>query len=857
MSIDPQVMNVEPGAPAESSGEELDPLSMRTIPARARGAEGSPGSMDAREQHRLEIDVEPLSVRLVTAFTSSSVSVSTRQWSEPLAEIDVESAGPASVAIPGRATPPAPALQQMDGGPDMEPTSAGPASVAIPGWRRPSDGSPGGAPSVGSRGPDLADGPMSLRHPIHLVVPPPVTHEDGDWGYVIRSGDGGVTVIFEGLDLPPAAVTRMGPHALRIQANPAVELSPDAMVRVHLRWPGEQLGPILARVSPAARSDRAPELVLGFVQPLAELAGQVLAVALELAGRGLAEPAGQPAPQQQEIKDPAQIRQIVVALGALANDGTLRSGRDLMRVRIQRVDAEAGQILWELSGIGDGWRETPYVIEIVSYWSVYRLHFASGVLQGGLLSTPLPARVQRVRQRWVWRPVLYGGEPIAVRFSHPLWPERPPVLREIRDLSYAAIAFVVDVSSDLVFPGLELPEIFVQAPDGASVRLSAEVQTVLPPCGDAQALCWMSVKPASEEDRLAWVDLVARRLYPYTRTSDQHLEQLWSLFEASGYFNLAGKSAQDFEGLKRHFLDLGTRGAVLPELICQVVWPSESRVEASSSVLKAYQTAWMAHQLAKRLRRSDVRKGADRVLRDTYLRIFEHPQVDPEFQWMVAYVEPEVLWIRRAHLEFTKRYAGSDDLLSTIIRMMSVSCAEVVEPAPRGVEIGPPSEEDRALLLRTLQQRWPRPYLEALDFTDERLEMRRAAAAWRRAGLERERHILVARRGREPLAAMILELGQLGSNLFCLLDLARLVRLADDADLARVLLIDEARRWFRSRGRQTFNLLHEAPDEDAGYLEAARAREVSRPCLWVISSRMIPDFLQHVCELTVNRRSRA
>ena len=97
----------------------------------------------------------------------------------------------------------------------------------------------------------------------------------------------------------------------------------------------------------------------------------------------------------------------------------------------------------------------------------------------------------------------------------------------------------------------------------------------------------LEVRPRTEADEARWTRFVSQSLCPTTRTGEQFLEPLWELYVASGYFNLAGKTTEHFDELRRSFLDLGQRAAQLPHLFCQTVWPSERGVEASLSSVQA------------------------------------------------------------------------------------------------------------------------------------------------------------------------------------------------------------------------------------------------------------------------------
>ena len=136
-------------------------------------------------------------------------------------------------------------------------------------------------------------------------------------------------------------------------------------------------------------------------------------------------------------------------------------------------------------------------------------------------------------------------------------------------------------------------------------------------------------------------------------------------------------------------------------------------------------------------------------------------------------------------------------------------------PARGGLDIGPASIGEKYLLAGEIARTRPACYVEALDFTRERLELWGVSRAWQGAELERERRIFVARREGVPLAALVVELGHPGTNLFRLLDSARLFPLTPEGKRsAYVALLDEARRWFAARGRSAFVFLCE---DDGAY----------------------------------------
>ncbi|HEY0097201.1 MAG TPA: hypothetical protein VGB96_22935, partial [Archangium sp.] len=401
--------------------------------------------------------------------------------------------------------------------------------------------------------------------------------------------------------------------------------------------------------------------------------------------------------------------------------------------------------------------------------------------------------------------------------------------------------------------GLFLP-LEVELADGECFYLSGEVRHVSSARSDGGRVVGLEVRPRTERDAVLWTGLVSQALSPATRSGEDFLAPLWELYSASGSLHRASASAEHLEALRRSFFDLGRHAARLPQLFCQTVWPSERGVEASLSSMKPYRHSWLLHQLSRRPGRPDnAPQVPGRILRDTYLRTLEHAQSDPEFKWAFCYGESTVPWIYRTHVRFAQRTQGTGQNLVMPLRMMDVECHELSGHSAGDLDIGPASIGEKYLLAGEIARTRPACYVEALDFTRERLELWGVSRAWQGAGLERERRIIVARRQGVPLAALVLELGHPGTNLFRLLDSARLFPLTPEGKRsAYVALLDEARRWFAARGRGSFVFLCE---DDGAYAQAARLHDdpATQPILWIIPASQVPEFLEHVSEQSVGR----
>ncbi len=664
-------------------------------------------------------------------------------------------------------------------------------------------------------------------------------------GYSLH-GPGGIQVVLPEQGAVLGRVTLLSPTTVWTLAGSLADtLTHERTLRVCLDAGGTSVGPLVgaARWSDAGGHGRA--LGIQLVDVSAEQGRQILTLLDDEVLRGSAEPEASPLPVLEELSGGERIESLLTAISTLGSKGVLRRPGRRVRVALERLDLEAGLLHWRCTEPGAQWGEPPYELEVVGYNSAYRMRLPGPMAEGERLVTRLPERLWRVRHRWHRRVPAPPG--LRARFGHPLWKEVGRREREVVDISFSGLA-LRGGSEDLVFPGLLLP-LEVETAGGGFLSLSGEVRHVSSARRDGPRVFGLEVRPMTERDAVEWTRLVSQALCPSTRSSEEWLEPLWDLYAASGSFHLAGRSSEDFAELRRSFIDLGRRAARQPRLFCQTVWPSERGVEASLSSLKPYRYAWMLHQLARRSGQpDDAPQVTERILRDTYLRTLEHSRSDPEFRWLFCYAESTEPWMHRTHLRFAQRMKEGGQSLVMPLRMMDVECGEPSgQLHPADLDIGPASIGEKYLLASQIARTRPACYVEALDFTRDRLELWGVSQAWQGVGLERERRILVARPPGMPLAALGLELGHPGTSLFRLLDAARLFPLSSEGRSAYVALLDEARRWFALRGRSSFVYLCEDGGE---YAQVARLHDDSsaRPCLWIIPASLVPEFLEHLHE---------
>ncbi len=162
------------------------------------------------------------------------------------------------------------------------------------------------------------------------------------------------------------------------------------------------------------------------------------------------------------------------------------------------------------------------------------------------------------------------------------------------------------------------------------------------------------------------------------------------------------------------------------------------------------------------------------------------------------------------HVDIPQKYERIGQGLVRDFRAYDVrtvgSCANAKTAAIRTCAA---ARSELATLLAALIATLPEIYCDALDYHPDLFALDALKADWARHGLERERELLVAYENDLPIALGVVECAEPGLHLFGLLDTLRLYALQADGGKAFGPLLDEARAWFRQRGRRTFCFLEE------------------------------------------------
>ncbi|MDP2304994.1 MAG: hypothetical protein Q8P18_03095 [Pseudomonadota bacterium] len=565
------------------------------------------------------------------------------------------------------------------------------------------------------------------------------------------------------------------------------------------------------------------------------------------ADAGRADPTLPELAASEPITDIARIEARIRALAAYEAPALLRTTTGVVRGRLVAAlsDGPFPLQITATSPIPDA----PFEVELHGYNSIYRFSVTRIIRIRDRVAVPLPARLVRMQNRASRRADAPAG--YSISFTHPVLPELN-VRRPMRDISSNGLSFDTRVDQDMVCAGLRLRDIVVTTPLGATLHFDAEVRIVHPPREGRGATCGLRLRPSTEADALRWNQVVGSVLNPTTRLGATWSEDTWSLYTASGYFSLSGKAQAHFGALKAPFATAARKVDAAPQVGCQVVWPSERGVEASISLLKVYEHSWFGFQIAKRQGAPPDGHTGRQVLRDIHLRAFEHAQTDPDLRWTTGLIQASAQWSKLVHYDLAQRYADSG--FAAVVDFHALEIDVPLRVAKLDPNVGLASEDERDVLLDALVARRPWAYRQALDLVPERFDLLTLKALWAKAGLTRERELLVVRNGTKVIAAATVESADVGLHLFKLLDVVRLYAVSVDGVHAFPALLDAAAAWYRARGRASFTcLLEEGTPACASRLSP---RDLGAGALTVLSTNLLPSFLEHLYEVTAPRLSR-
>jgi len=543
----------------------------------------------------------------------------------------------------------------------------------------------------------------------------------------------------------------------------------------------------------------------------------------------------------ENVQTPSRIAGILQALiWSRARGHVIDSRRRRVEAMAIHLDSSnVSSLVWR---IGQAEIDPPFQFYLRGPFSLFSFRVEKGARAGSLVTTDVPTKLVRIRRR-LWRRI---EDPSAseVAFAHPMWPELE-VKVPIRDLSSGGMSIRADSEAMLLFPGLEIPTVEVVSGAHTGLVLGAQICHVGSGQNESdQDICGLCVDATLDAP---WRQAVNDRFYRRTKAGSSPSDALWELYRDAGYLDIAGGHA--VETSERNVSTTLRHLDAAPEIAINVSWPSRRGALGALTLVKLYQHTWFGQHMAKRKGPTPDGWPGRLVLREMHWHAYEHAQRDPAFQWLLGYVRHDAGWPKLVHVAFPRRAEATGQACVVPFRALRIPCGSDA-PAFNQTEydVRHATADDLSQLAAITQLSRPRPYVEALDLVEERLQMRPVQAVWTRAGLMRERVVLVAHDINEPAAAGVFEATTDGVHLFGLLDSARLFPLKTGGDRAFPDLLAAARPWFSERQRSAFVYL--AEDEVPQSINELAFRDMGTADATFTAAALLPDLLEHMWEVT-------
>ncbi len=555
---------------------------------------------------------------------------------------------------------------------------------------------------------------------------------------------------------------------------------------------------------------------------------------------GSSRPASAAAFLRERITSPRRIRELIATIFRYRWGGHIVGLSSAEPVRAVAAFEDPTTLVWGVDGAVPA---GPLEVVVAGYNSIFRIVLSDSRLREGRLETPQPTELIRLRHRGPRR----AAAPPHVRVTLFEPTAQRALTGKLRDVSLFGFSVELDGPAAELRPGSTLPSIEIQMLGEAPVRLSAEVRSVQ----RGATLIGVRVDPRPARLNATWLGMVMRQLYPRTAIGSRWAAATWRLYQRAGYFRLSDKSDEDFASLREDFCRVSKCIEAAPHVGVQAVWPAEDgEVVAALSLSRIYSGTWFGYQMAKVRGEAPDGTPGRVVLRDLHIRAYEHVHRDPAARWVIGYAQTKQVWSRLVHYDLPLRYQQTGMAAIVRFRALELACGDG-SSAHAAVEVGTATATERATFLSRVAADRPPAYVEALDLTPARFDLREHLVELRSSGLASERQLLAARVAGRMVAAAVLEARADGLHLFRLLDAVRLYRM-DDAEAAPeaafAALLDAARAWYRARGKARFVCLLEdeqalPPSSRAGMSDMGAAD------MTILAADLLPELLEHLSEV--------
>ena len=491
-------------------------------------------------------------------------------------------------------------------------------------------------------------------------------------------------------------------------------------------------------------------------------------------------------------------------------------------------------------------------VELGGMLSLYRFDLEFRGQIDGRLTTPTPAAIERIRTRRHVR--LLAPPHVKLRY---LARDDRRVERAIVDVSRQGLAFTVS-ARDALPPGSEIAEAVIDWQSRLRICGRLVVRHISEQFGEGAKVAGCTFIPQTQDDEFHLRAELEQLMESGTRIGRGWTRDLWELFEKSGYFTLSNKRPADFVSLRQAFETTGRKLAESPGFGVQIVRPSGRGLEASASVIALNSHAVFLYHVARRHGTPPPGVNGRDILFDLYERVARWVSENEYARWLIVWVQDAARFPKSLHLDFAARHDDGHRASVVKFRALEVPVNRDDESQVRTLSTIPrihggrgdwsirhPTNEELNQIGSAAAARFPPCFVAAHAlFAPFEPTWKR----WNDAGLMRGRDIIVAARGGRIEAAAIVECAEAGLHLFGLLDVVRIIPLGSSAEEASSALLNRARHLF-SQLKKSFFIYACEPDVPRERWPLGCVDLGLTHCT-VISSELLPQFAQHIWELT-------
>jgi len=398
--------------------------------------------------------------------------------------------------------------------------------------------------------------------------------------------------------------------------------------------------------------------------------------------------------------------------------------------------------------------------------------------RGATLEVTLPLVMRRHRRRREQRAAVRGDDPIAVTFRNPVTgnDER----RAVVDLSFGGLCFESQPPSDVLWPGIVLEDVALDARGETIAGGELEVRSIETGAG-GRTLCHAANRHADRVDDWALVDLLGALRHPDVEMHDgSDFRGVMGLYRRAGL--LAGFIDRNLdpviERAAAHWHRLHESRAAIGRTF--VSRQPGGALQAAVSAVRAWDRTWLAQHFA-----SDS-TGAGQITGALHLAYLDFVLPRPDAHYLAFFVKSDNATMNAFYERFSA-LAGTPEVVDKVgvdywIHRAGTTPPMAV-PSPyrrRRMEAG-----DHRVVARAAERTLGRLAAGSLSLEEQRIELPDTEQRFKRADLRRCREGHVITRDGRAVTSVLTEQTSPGINLTWMLNAAWLLPIHPDLDDGR------------------------------------------------------------------------